>query len=116
MTSVAVARNVLRRILRDVRTLSLIVILPLFFVLLYGNSFSGSYSDLKILVVNQDNGLASVRTSEVGRVTLNVGLASAFIDALDPEVLTSSDSTRYTPDRAAACSCRKTLSSRVKAR
>ena len=86
MTSVAVARNVLRRILRDVRTLSLIVILPLFFVLLYGNSFSGSYSDLKVLVVNQDNGLASVRTSEVGRVTLNVGLASAFIDALDPEV------------------------------
>jgi len=37
MKSLAVMRNVLRRIVRDVRTLALIVILPLFFVLLYGN-------------------------------------------------------------------------------
>ena len=42
MKSLAVMRNVLRRIVRDVRTLVLIVILPLFFVLLYGTSFSGS--------------------------------------------------------------------------
>ena len=86
MTSLAVARNVLRRILRDGRTLALIVILPLFFVLLYGSSFSGSYSDLRIVVVNEDNGLASVRTAEVGRVTLTVDLASAFVAALDPNV------------------------------
>ena len=86
MTCLTVARNVLRRILRDVRTLALIVILPLFFVLLYGNSFSGSYSDLRIVVVNHDNGLASVRTAEVGRITLTVDLASAFVDALDPHV------------------------------
>ena len=85
MTSYAVMKNVLRRIVRDVRTMALIVILPLFFVLLYGNSFSGSYSDLKIVVVNADNGLASVRTAEVGRITLTVNLASAFVDALDPE-------------------------------
>jgi ABC-2 type transport system permease protein len=86
MKSLAVARNVLRRIVRDVRTLALIVILPLFFVLLYGNSFSGSYKDLTIVVVNEDNGLASVRTSEVGRVTLEVHLAKAFVDALDREM------------------------------
>jgi len=86
MTSLAVARNVLRRILRDGRTLALIVILPLFFVLIYGNSFSGSYSDLRVVVVNEDNGLASVRTAEVGRVTLTVNLASAFVAALDPNV------------------------------
>ena len=86
MTSLAVAQNVLRRILRDWRTLALIVILPLFFVLIYGNSFSGSYSDLTIAIVNDDNGLASVRTQEVGRVTLTVDLAAAFIDALDSDV------------------------------
>lgn len=86
MKTLAVARNVLRRILRDVRTLALIVILPLFFVLLYGNSFSGSYKDLTIVVVNEDNGLASVRTAEVGRVTLDVGLARLFVDALDREM------------------------------
>ena len=86
MTSFAVARNVLRRIFRDIRTLALIAILPLFFVLLYGNSFSGSYTDLRILVVNEDNGLASVRTSEVGRITLTVDLAAAFVEALDREL------------------------------
>ncbi|MDD4904249.1 MAG: ABC transporter permease [Candidatus Bipolaricaulis sp.] len=85
MTSFAVMKNVLRRIVRDVRTMALIVILPLFFVLLYGNSFSGSYSDLKILVVNEDNGLASVRTAELGRITLAVHLASTFVDTLDPK-------------------------------
>jgi len=88
MKTLAVARNVLRRVINDVRTLALIVILPLFFVLLYGNSFSGSYRDLTIAVVNEDNGLASVRTAEVGRVTLDVGLAQAFIDSLDPEMFT----------------------------
>lgn len=86
MTSLAVARNVLRRILRDVRTLALIVILPLFFVLLYGNSFSGSYSDLHIAIVNEDNGLASVRTAEYGRITIAVDLAAVFVGALDPNV------------------------------
>jgi len=86
MTSLALTRNVLRRIVRDVRTLALIVILPLFFVLLYGNSFSGSYTGLPIVVVNQDNGLASVRTAEVGRITLTVDLGQAFVNALDPAV------------------------------
>ena len=86
MKSLAIARNVLRRILNDPRTLVLIVVLPLFFVLLYGNSFSGSYKDLSIVIVNEDNGLASVRTAEVGRITLDVDLAQAFVDALDPEM------------------------------
>ena len=86
MKSLAVARNVLRRIAHDPRTLALIVILPLFFVLLYGNSFSGSYKDLTIVIANEDNGLASVRTAEVGRITLDVGLAQAFVDALDPQM------------------------------
>ena len=85
MTTLAIVRNVLYRIVHDVRTLALIIILPLFFVLLYGNSFTGSYSGLKLIVVNQDNGLASVRTEEVGRITLAVDLAASFIDALEPD-------------------------------
>jgi len=100
MKSLAVMRNVLRRIVRDVRTLALIVILPLFFVLLYGNSFSGSYKDLTIIIVNEDNGLASVRTAEVGRITLTVDLAAKFVAALDPQmfnVVMTDD-----PDAAAA--------------
>ena len=100
MKSLAVARNVLRRIVHDVRTLALIVILPLFFVLLYGNSFSGSYKDLTIVIVNEDNGLASVRTAEVGRITLDVGLAQGFVDALDPGMFDVVESTD--PDAAEA--------------
>jgi ABC-2 type transport system permease protein len=84
LITLAIVRNVLHRILRDVRTVALIVILPLFFVLLYGHSFSGSYAELRVLVVNQDNGLASVRTAELGRITLEVDLASQFIGSLDP--------------------------------
>jgi len=83
--SFVVARNVLRRIVRDVRTLALIIVLPLFFVLLYGNSFSGNFRDLSIVIVNEDNGLASVRTEEVDRITLSVRLADAFIAQLDRE-------------------------------
>lgn len=86
MRSFTVARNVLRRILGDARTLAMIIVLPLFFVLLYGNSFSGSYNALSIIIVNDDNGLASVRTAEVGRVTITVNLAQAFIDELDPDI------------------------------
>ena len=83
MKSFVVMRNVLRRVVRDVRTLALIVVLPLFFVLLYGNSFSGTFRDLSIVIVNEDNGLASVRTEEVGRITLAVDLADAFVAQLD---------------------------------
>jgi len=86
MKSLAVSKNVLRRILQDRRTLFLIVLLPLLFVLLYGYSFSGTPHGLRILVVNQDNGLASVRTAEVGRITLEVNLAERFIEGLDRDL------------------------------
>ncbi len=94
MKSFVVMRNVLRRVVRDVRTLALIIVLPLFFVLLYGSSFSGNFRNLSIVIVNEDNGLASVRTEEVGRITLSVRLADAFIEQLDREtfdVISSED-------------------------
>jgi ABC-2 type transport system permease protein len=83
--SIVVMRNVLLRTFRDVRTLALILLMPLFFVLLYGNSFSGSYRGLDVVIVNQDNGLASVTTAEVGRITLAVNLADAFVAGLDAD-------------------------------
>jgi len=90
MTSLILTRNILQRVLGDIRTLALIIVLPLFFILLYGSSFSGSYSGLPIVVVNEDNGLASVPTSEVGRITLAVDLGAAFVEALDRDVLNMS--------------------------
>jgi len=85
MKSFTIMRNVLWRIARDRRTLFLIVLLPLFFVLLYGNSFSGSFRNLPIVIVNQDNGLASVRVKNADRITLAVNLAAAFVANLDSD-------------------------------
>jgi len=82
MRSLLVAGNVLRRVMHDRRTLLLILLTPLLFVLLYGYSFSGDPVELRLAVVNEDNGLASVRTAEIGRVTLEVGLVERFLAAL----------------------------------
>jgi len=93
-------KNVLRRIRQDPRTLVMVALTPLFFIVLYGVSFSGQPSHLKVVIVNEDTGLASVRTEQVGRVTLEMNLAAEFLDRLDGEtfdVATLSD-----PDAAAA--------------
>lgn len=87
MTSLTLARYILRRLIGDVRTLTLILALPLFFILLYGNAFSGSYSGLRVMVVNEDNGLASVPTEELGRMTMTVDLGQALVDALNRNVV-----------------------------
>ncbi len=86
MKSFVIMRNVLRRIVHDVRTLALIIVMPLFFILLYGNAFSGNFRNLSIIIVNQDNGLASVRTEKIGRITLPVNLADVFIAGLDRDM------------------------------
>ena len=84
MKSFVIAANILRRIGQDRRTLVLIAVLPLLFVLLYGYSFSGEPQHLKLTIVNRDNGLASAKTAELGRVTLSLYLAEAFIERLNP--------------------------------
>ncbi len=87
MKSWTIALNVFRRILHDFRTLMLVVLTPLLFIGLYGLTFSGTPKGLRVLVVNLDNGLASVRTEQLGRVTLEVKLAQKLIEGLDPEVV-----------------------------
>ncbi len=77
--------NVFRRIRQDPRTLVMVALTPLFFIVLYGVSFSGTPSHLKVVIVNEDTGLASVRTQQVGRVTLEMDLAAQFLDKLDAE-------------------------------
>ncbi|UCF10819.1 MAG: ABC transporter permease [Candidatus Bipolaricaulota bacterium] len=85
MRSLLIAGNVLRRILSDRRTVLLVLLTPLLFVLLYGTSFSSRHTHLTIAVVDKDNGLASVRTAEIGRVTLSVHLASRLLTAVVKE-------------------------------
>ncbi len=87
MATWVVVKNVLRRIWKDPRTLVLILLTPLLFILLYGYSFSsGRPTHLATIVVNQDNGLASVQTAEIGRVTLTMNLGEKLVQDLDPEL------------------------------
>lgn len=87
MKSWTVARNVFRRIRQDPRTVALVVLIPLLFILLYGYSFSGELQHLKVVIVNQDNGLVSVRTEELGRITLQQALAEKLLNGLNRKVL-----------------------------
>ncbi|MBI3659365.1 ABC-2 transporter permease [Candidatus Acetothermia bacterium] len=87
MKSWAVAKNVFRRVGKDPRTLALIIFTPLLFILMYGYSFAGSPKHLKVIIVNEDNGLASVRTEQVGRITIELKLADKFVNALNHETL-----------------------------
>ncbi len=84
-----IAKNVLRRVVQDPRTLILIALTPLLFILLYGYSFtSGRPTHLQLVVVNQDNGLASVRTEAAGRVTLSLALGDRLVQSLSPQEFT----------------------------
>lgn len=87
MKSGIIVGNVLRRVRQDPRTLALVVLIPLFFILLYGYTFSGEMRDIRVLVIDEDNGLASVRTREVGRITLQPELGQRFVEQLDRKVL-----------------------------
>ncbi|MBI1729351.1 ABC-2 transporter permease [Candidatus Acetothermia bacterium] len=88
MKSWSISKNVFRRIRRDPRTLILVVLTPLFFILLYGISFSSTPKGLKLIVVNQDTGQASIRTEQVGRVNVPLNLGKKLIENLDHDVFT----------------------------
>lgn len=87
MNIFTIAKHILRRIGRDPRTLILVVVTPLLFVLLFGYTFSGSPQNLKVLVINLDLGKISVQTKEFGRITLDMEIASEIVQALDSQAL-----------------------------
>lgn len=87
MKSFTVAKSILRRIGRDPRTLILVVVTPLLFVLLFGYTFSGSPQSLRVLVINQDLGKVSVQTKEFGRITIDMEIAAEIVQALDSQAL-----------------------------
>ena len=86
MKSWIVTKNVFRRILRDPRTLILVVLTPLLFILLYGVSFSSAPKNIKLIVMNLDQGRVSVKTQAVDRVVIDLFLADELIQNLDPAI------------------------------
>lgn len=64
MSTLAVALRVLRQISRDRRSLAMIFISPIVFMLVFGYSFSGEIYGVKIGVVNLDTGFGNYTISE----------------------------------------------------
>jgi len=64
MSTLAVAVRVLRQISRDRRSMAMIFISPIVFMLVFGYSFSGEIYGVKIGVVNLDTGFGNVTVSE----------------------------------------------------
>jgi ABC-2 type transport system permease protein len=72
--------RVLRDLRNDKRSLALIVLAPVFVMFVFGLAFSGEVEDVKVLVVDQDQGAAAPGGS-------TVSLSQKLISNLDQEVL-----------------------------
>lgn len=55
--SAAIAKNILRQIGHDRRTVVMIVMMPLIFIFLFGYTFAGEPQNIRTIVVNQDAGV-----------------------------------------------------------
>ncbi|MCK4455632.1 MAG: hypothetical protein KAU99_04725, partial [Thermoplasmata archaeon] len=67
----AMARNILLRLVHDRRTLGMILVMPIIFIGLFGFAFAGEPEDIGTIVVNLDTGIASVPVKEpAGNITI----------------------------------------------
>jgi len=80
--SVNVCVNILRQIRHDRRTIGLVVFVPIIIMTLFGYTFAGEPSDIRVVVVNMDSG--SVHTPH-GDMHLDLG--ASVVDNLDRDVL-----------------------------
>ncbi len=62
--SLTITKGVLRRIRHDKRTMALIVFVPLIIMFIFGYSFGGEVSDVKVIVVNHDEGFGEENLAE----------------------------------------------------
>ena len=76
-----VAKRVFRDLRNDRRSLALIIIAPIFVMFVFGLAFSGEVKNVKVIVVNLDQGGEMVEGGGT------VSLADKVISNLDTEVL-----------------------------
>ena len=81
-----VARNVFRRLRHDLFTVFMIGTIPLIFILLFGYAFSGSPTDVRVIVVDRDRGALTLNTREFGKVTVENSLSSELISGFGKKV------------------------------
>jgi ABC-2 type transport system permease protein len=68
--SVAIAKNILRQIGHDRRTVGMIVMMPLIFIFLFGYTFAGEPENIRTIVVNQDDGVLTYQPNSSDRFIL----------------------------------------------
>ncbi len=83
--AVAVAKRVFIDLKRDRRTLGMIVIVPILFMLAFGFVFQGDVKDVRVLVVNDDTGGGLGNTSVSDRVIANLDRATLNVDSVTNE-------------------------------
>jgi ABC-2 type transport system permease protein len=86
-----VTKRVFRDLKNDKRSLALIVIAPIFVMIVFGLAFGGEVKNVKVIVVNQDQGSTAAAGS-------SISLSDRIISNLDQEVL----KIEYEDDRDAA--------------
>ncbi len=74
-----VARNVFRRLRHDWLTVIMLGTIPLLFILLFGYAFSGTPTDIAVVIVNHDSGKVTVNTKEFGTITVEKKLSDDLI-------------------------------------
>ena len=85
----AVSRRVFRDLRNDKRSLAMILIAPVFAMFIFGLAFSGEVSDVRIIVVNQDQGAGAGAPSASEEIISNLNrevLNIAFEDDADAAV------------------------------
>src|SRR6266852_3151444 len=87
----AQTRKELTQIVRDYRTLTLALLLPLFLLLLLGSAISLTVDDLPIVVQDLDNSPASHAYIEAFRASVTLHVVSWPVDRQPEEALTSSE-------------------------
>ncbi|HDL84919.1 MAG TPA: ABC-2 transporter permease, partial [Candidatus Acetothermia bacterium] len=86
MNVVFVARNVFRRLRHDWLTVIMLGTIPLLFILLFGYAFSGTPTDIPIVIVNHDSGKVTVNTKEFGTITLEKKMSDDLISGFGDHV------------------------------
>ncbi len=83
--SVAIAKNILRQISHDRRTVGMIVMMPLMFIFLFGYTFAGEPENIRTIVVNEDNGVLKYQPNSSDRFILY--FSEVVLDNIDTKKL-----------------------------
>jgi ABC-2 type transport system permease protein len=79
----AITINNFRQISHDRRTVGMIVIMPILFILLFGFTFAGEPENIRTIVVNEDEGVVGTIHSPLGDIPLPLNISEFVIENLD---------------------------------